>query len=77
MNSPMIVRPGIRDVLRPRVAPQAQAAGDVLAKGPHGLAPALANGFKRHPAIAELCHVPADEVVAVVIDRPEPARRRS
>src|SRR5512146_2756946 len=69
-----LVDPGVGDVLRAPITAQAEPARDVFAEPPVGLAYALANGFEGRPAIAELRHMPADEVVAVVIDRPkEPA----
>ena len=66
-----LVDPGVGDVLRAPITAQAKPARDVFAEPPIDLAYALANGFERRPAIAELRHVPADEVVAVVIDRSE------
>src|SRR5581483_11586473 len=66
-----LVDPGVGDVLRAPIAAQAEPARDVFAEAPTGLAYALPNRFERRPPIAELHHVPADEVVAVVINGPE------
>ena len=59
-------------ILRPPVAPQRQAAGDVLAEGSVGAPHALVHGLEGGPAVADLRDVPAHDVGAGVVDRTEP-----
>src|SRR3989442_6826895 len=66
-----LVDPGVGDVLRPPITPQAQAARDLLAEGAEGVPHALADWLQRGPAIADLGRVPAHDLVDRVIDGPE------
>ena len=58
-------------ILRPPVAPQRQAAGDILAEGSVGVPHALVHGLEGGPAVADLRDVPAHDVGAGVVDRTE------
>src|SRR5947209_11265327 len=66
-----LVDPGVGDVLRTPVAAEGQAPRDVLAEPAEGVADALANGLEGGPAIAQLCGVPADDFVEMMIDGAE------
>src|SRR5262250_2004283 len=61
-----LVDPRIGDVLRTPVAPDPQAAGDVLREAAEHVAHALAQRLERRPAIADLRGVPAHELVHTV-----------
>src|SRR5207245_4204759 len=61
----------IGDVLRAPVAPDPEAAGDVLREAAEHVAHALAKRLQRGPAIADLRGVPAHELVDAVIDGAE------
>jgi hypothetical protein len=67
-------RPGISEVLRPPIAADLHAAGHVLVEAAENVARTLLEWLQGRQAIATLGDVPADHVVAVVIDR---ADRRS
>src|SRR5437899_1241249 len=72
------VDPRIGDVLRAPVTPDSEPARGVLAEPAEGVAHALPHRFQGRPAIAEFGGVPADDVIAVVIDgteKPAPAVR--
>jgi len=58
-------------ILRAPVTADGQAARDVLAKHTECRPHTLMNRFERRPAVTELGHVPADDVVAGVVDRSE------
>src|SRR5262249_52344551 len=71
-----LVDPRVGDVLGPPVTAHPQAARDILAEPAEGVPDALADRFERGPAIAELRHVPAEQLVGVKIDcaeEPAPA----
>src|SRR5262245_64425490 len=66
-----LVDPRIGDVLRAPVAPDPEAAGDVLCKAAEHLAHALTERLERGPAIADLRGVPAHELGHAMVDRAE------
>src|SRR5215831_7011892 len=66
-----LVDPRVGDVLRPPVAADREAPGDVLLEVAESMAHPLANGLQGCPAIPELRHVPAQELVDPVVDDPE------
>src|SRR5215467_15866995 len=66
-----LVDPGIGDVLRAPVAPDAQSPRDVLREAAEHLAHPLPQWFERGPAIADLGGVPTHELVDAVIDGAE------
>src|SRR5499427_783831 len=66
-----LVDPGIGDILRAPVAPNPQAAGDVLCEAAEHVAHALAQRLEGGPAIADLRGVPAHELVHAMVDGPE------
>src|SRR5215471_18063947 len=66
-----LIDPRVGDVLGAPVTAHPQAARDVLAEPAEGVPDALADRFERGPAIAELRHVPAEQLVGVMIDRAE------
>src|SRR5262245_52542301 len=66
-----LVDPRIGNVLRAPVAPDPQAASDVLREAAEHLAHALAERLERRPAIADLRGVPAHELVHAMVDGAE------
>src|SRR6266542_2392948 len=66
-----LVDPSVGDILRAPVAPDLQPARDVLTEPVEGVAGTLPNRLEGGPAIAELGHVPAEQLVGVMVDRPE------
>src|SRR5262245_12989592 len=66
-----LVDPGIGDVLGAPVAPDPQAARDVLREVAEHLAHALAERLEGGPAVADLRGVPAHELVHAVVDGAE------
>src|SRR3990167_2737612 len=66
-----LVDPRIGDVLRAPVTPDPEPARDVLAESAESVAHALPNRFQRRPPVAELGGVPADDVIAVMVDGAE------
>src|SRR5713101_2237917 len=53
------------------VAPEAQPPGEVFREAAERVADALADRLQRRPAVAELGNVPAEQLVGVMVDRPE------
>src|SRR5262245_53564496 len=66
-----LLDPRVGDVLRPPVAANRQATGDILPEVPEGVPHALADRLQGRPPIAELRHVPPQELVDPVVDGPE------
>src|SRR5206468_96470 len=66
-----LIDPRIGDVLRAPVAPDPEAAGDVLREAAEHVVHALTERLERGPAIADLRGVPAHELVHTVVDGPE------
>src|SRR5207245_10409664 len=67
-----LVAERVREVLRPPIAPHREATRDLLREGPESEAHAGTNRLQRGPPIADLRDVPADDVIARMVDGAKP-----